>query len=167
MSNDVEFAPLDPQNPAHCEAVIVLLSDYFDEIFAEKPAESIPKHVIPRLVHTIGEETAKYKQWMYLCRVGDEYIGFANFQIDTPESPLCKRRGWGFIREFYIAPGFRRMGYAGQLCAFAEGVLAKNAAGDIYLTARKPARPFWQAMGYICTGRTDPQNGNMIYEKHV
>jgi GNAT superfamily N-acetyltransferase len=163
----LDFVPYDKDNINHYESFLKLFSDYFDEICVDKPDENIPKHVMPRIINIIGEETSKYNEWLYLCRNCTEIIGFVLAQIDTPDNPMCKREGWGFIREFYINPSFRRKGYAKQMCEFIEKIIRKNGSSDIYLTSdAKTGVPFWEAMGYVFFGKVDDKNGNKIYEKH-
>lgn len=125
-----------------------------------------PKHFIPKLLEIISEEITRYKEWLYFCQKNNDFIGFSIFQIDTPDNPLCKREGWGFIREFYIIPSHRRKGYAKQMCEFAERKLLEDGLRNIYLTADPNAGiPFWEAMGYVYSGKIDEKNGNKIFEK--
>jgi GNAT superfamily N-acetyltransferase len=143
-----------------------MLSEYFDEIFSDKPEENIPKKYLPKIINIIIDESKKCPLWVYLCIHNNKVIGFVIAQIDTKENVLCKREGWGFIREFYITQHCRRKGYASQMCKFIENVVYANGAKDIYLTAnRNTGEPFWESMEYIYSGITDEKNGNKIYEK--
>ncbi len=164
----MHFVIYSREQAEHREAFAQLFSDYFDELFADHPKDNIPKHILPRIVDIIGEETQKYKEWLYLCVQDNAFIGFALFQIDTPDNPMCKRPGWGFIREFCIVPAHRRKGYAKAMCRFAEEVLGQNGANKIYLTADATTGvPFWAAVGYSFTGEYDDKNGNGIYIKYL
>lgn len=64
-------------------------------------------------------------------------------------------------------PEQRRKGYAKRMCEFVEEKLLEHSPDNIYLTS-DPINgiPFWEAMGYIYSGRIDDKNGNMIYVKH-
>ena len=160
------FAAFTGNEEENRSVFLEMLSAYFDEICADKPEDNIPKQYLPRILDTIIDETKKYELWAYMCVLGAEKIGFCIFQIDTKENPLCKREGWGFIREFYIASAYRREGYATRMCTMAENVLREKGAEDIYLTANaKTGEPFWRAMGYVYAGGCDDKNGNKIYEK--
>ncbi|MDR1704021.1 MAG: GNAT family N-acetyltransferase [Clostridiales bacterium] len=143
-----------------------MLIDYFDEITWSNPQDKVPKRFIPKLLEIIAEETSKYKEWLYLCGKGSEFIGFCLFQIDTPDNPMCKREGWGFIREFYVIPSYRHKGYARQMCIFAENKILEYKPAGIYLTADpNNGIPFWRAMGYSYSNKVDEKNQNEIYEK--
>lgn len=164
----VDFIQYNKDNDNHYQIFIKLFSEYFDEICTDKPEKNIPKHVMPRIVKIIGEETAKYKEWLYLCSMGVDIIGFALAQIDTHDNPMCKREGWGFIREFYIIPSFRKRGYAREMCFLLEKIIFDNGANHIYLTADpNTGVPFWEKMGYVFSGNIDDKNGNKIYEKNL
>lgn len=86
-------------------------------------------------------------------------MGFAIYQIDTPESDWCKRPGWGFIREFYILPGHRRRGYGTQLAQWTAQRLREMGAARLYLTADS-AIAFWQRCGYTPEGSVH-ENGTI------
>lgn len=109
------------------------------------------------------------KQWQQgiiridLCREGNAYIGFSVYQIDHVDSDWCKRPGWGFIREFYVVPAYRRTGIGKILAAHTEQELHKLGAARLYLTATDAA-PFWCSCGWTLTG-TLCSNGQYILEK--
>lgn len=164
----ISFILYDKENINYYEGFLKLFSDYFDEICADNPKDNIPKHILLKIINIIGEEIQKHKEWLYLCYKGTDLIGFSIAQIDTPNNPMCKRNGWGFIREFYIIPSCRRNGFAEQMYNFIEKIIVKNGTTNIYLTANTDnGIPFWEAMGYSFTGKNDDKNGNRIYEKHV
>ncbi|MDR1688735.1 MAG: GNAT family N-acetyltransferase [Clostridiales bacterium] len=150
----------------HRSTLLNMLTVYFDEITWNNPKDKVPKHFLPKLIGVIAEEISKYKEWLYLCEKDSEFIGFCLFQIDTADNVMCKREGWGFIREFYVAVPYRRRGYARQMCIFAENKILQYKPTGIYLTADKNGILFWEAMGYTKSGKADEKNGNEIYEKY-
>lgn len=94
---------------------------------------------------------------------GETPAGFSVFQIDSPESDWCKRPGWGFIREFYVVPAFRKMGVGKRLAEYTEQELRTMGAEQLYLTSTE-AVPFWQRCGWRLTD-TLCSNGQYILEK--
>jgi GNAT superfamily N-acetyltransferase len=163
----ISFISYDKENINHYEGFLRLFSDYLDEVCLGKPENNIPKHIMPKIIDIIGQEIEKYKEWLYLCYKDTDLIGFSLAQIDTPDNPMCKRTGWGFIREFYIIPSCRRNGFAKQMCNFIEKAIVINGTNNIYLTASDNGIPFWETMGYNFTGKIDDKNGNKIYEKQI
>ena len=89
--------------------------------------------------------------------------GFSVYQIDTPESDWCKRPGWGFIREFYVAPSFRSHGTGKTLALHTEQALRSLGAQHLYLTSDN-AVPFWRKCGWRLTEELC-SNGQNILEK--
>ena len=85
-----------------------------------------------------------------LAFVGNAPVGFSIYQIDSPDSDWCKRPGWGFIRELYIAEPYRRKGYGAALAAFTENQLRALGAHHLYLTA-DDAAAFWEHCGFSNT----------------
>ena len=77
-------------------------------------------------------------------------LGFSIYQIDTPESDWCKRPGWGFVREFYVVPRFRRQGIGRLLAAHTKNALKVLGAEHLYLTSTD-AISFWQHCGWVLT----------------
>lgn len=90
-------------------------------------------------------------------------IGFIQIQIDKPESDWCERVGWGFIRELYIHPKYRRKQFGKQLVQYVEEYLTHKGVPAIYLTADKDFT-FWKKMGYTENGICQ-ENDLVIYEK--
>lgn len=163
---ELEFILYNKDTANHFDTFLGLLSGYFDEICFNKPENNIPKKYLPRILSTISDETKKYTIWAFLCVHKNNPIGFVIAQIDTKDNPLCKRVGWGFIREFYIIPEYRRRGYATEMSRFIEHVIYQNGAENIYLTAdSNTGEPFWESMGYLFSGECDDTNGNKLYEK--
>lgn len=98
-----------------------------------------------------------------LAMDGKTAAGFSVYQIDTPASDWCKRPGWGFIREFYISPAYRRTGCGRQLALHTESALREMGAESLYLTSTG-AIPFWQRCGWMLTDELC-SNGQYILEK--
>ena len=78
---------------------------------------------------------------------GETAAGFSVYQIDKPESDWYKRPGWGFIREFYIVPAFRKAGFGRALATHTENALYQMGAERLYLTS-DGAIPFWRRCGW-------------------
>ena len=90
-------------------------------------------------------------------------IGFTIYQIDSPASDWCKRPGWGFIREFYVIPAYRKQGIGKSLAAHTEADLRAMGTERLYLTSDQ-AIPFWQRCGWRLTGEPS-SNDQYILEK--
>ncbi len=91
-------------------------------------------------------------------------VGFVNYQLDHAESSWCFHPGWGCIRELYVAPEHRGGGIARALVYRAAKAAKKGGAPVLYLTADE-AIPFWQALGFVRSGRINEKNGLEELEK--
>lgn len=126
-----------------------LLIQYFPEVDSD-----IPDHIIRgKLLDLIVRQTREGLIHIFLAEEDGQSIGFSICQIDRPESDWCKRPGWGFIREFYIHPDFRRRGLGSQLARHTETALKNLGAERLYLTSGT-AKIFWQSCGWHLTGET-------------
>lgn len=120
-----------------------MLCAYFREIGGD-----IPEHIIRgKLLDLFQNQQSRQIIHIALAVSHGTPVGFSIYQIDTPESDWCKRPGWGFIREFYIAPEYRLCGYGRQLACYSEAHLRSLGAAQLYLTA-DDAVEFWQHCGY-------------------
>ena len=49
-----------------------------------------------------------------------------------------------------------------------ESLFRERGVDRMYLTADPvTGRPFWEAMGFVCTGEISPENSLLIYEKSL
>lgn len=136
-----------------------LFTAYFPEL-----GEDIPEDILRgKLTDFIHDQHQKGILSISLLLDGTTPVGFSIYQIDTPESDWCKRPGWGFIREFYIAPPHRKKGLGQLLCRNTEQQLSSMGAARLYLTADN-AIPFWQSCGYTHTEEIST-NGLYYLEK--
>lgn len=124
----------------------------------------VPEEIIRgKLADLIDRQCASNIIQVDLVLEGSDCIGFSVYQIDTPESDWCKRPGWGFIREFYVIPAYRKQGTGAALAAHTEQALRAMGASQLYLTATE-AVPFWQRCGWHLTEELC-SNGQYILEK--
>lgn len=133
--------------PALKQPLTDLMVAYFPEVDADIPEEIIRG----KLSDLIDEQHSQGILHVTVATKKETPIGFSIFQIDTPESDWCKRPGWGFIREFYIAPAYRHRGFGQQLAQYSEDALRAAGAQNFYLTSAQ-ASPFWVRCGWRETG---------------
>lgn len=144
----------------------------YDEQWAQKAEVQFERYVRDDLKMELTSEAIREKIWrvifvggwekgtlsIALAAANGEVIGMAIYQIDSRRSDWCERKGWGCIREFFIRPDYRGMGYGRRLADYAERRLRNNAE-RLYLTA-DDALEFWRACGYE---KIDGSNENGTY----
>lgn len=126
----------------------------------------IPEDIIRgKLMDLISKQTEDGVIHVAIATENDSAIGFSIYQIDSTHSDWCKRPGWGFIREFYIASASRSKGFGKALAAYTDAQLKILGSDHLYLTS-DDAVQFWQKCGYSLTDEIC-SNDLPILEKHL
>ena len=130
---------------ADYKALEKMLITYFSDDLGVTASE---EKIIDQVVNVI------YKHWVAgncliaIVTQNDTPIGFAQYQIDTPQSDWCRKEGWGFLREVYIDKSCRKQGLGMQLARYCEDKLYQQGVTNLYLTA-DDAIAFWEKLGYV------------------
>ena len=123
-----------------------MMADYMAELDC-----GIPEDIIRgKLSDHIDQLCEKGIIRIFLAFEADRAVAFSVFQIDAPASDWCKRPGWGFIREFYVVPGYRKSAIGRYLAEHTEEELRNMGTDRLYLTSTG-AIPFWQKCGWKLT----------------
>jgi ribosomal protein S18 acetylase RimI-like enzyme len=162
----MNFIEFDRQNPKHREELCLLFADYFTELFADDPENAPSAESLPEIFNWFVKALDFEDSWILVCRHDGEMAGFVFAQIDRPEKDWCRRPGWAMIREFYVAPKFRKMGIGRALMKEIEEISAAHNPVGIYLTTDTDGGfAFWKSVGYVDTGEIEEVNGGNIYIK--
>ena len=137
-----------------------MMTAYMAELKSDIPEEIIRG----RLSDYIDEMSDKGIIRIRIAFADQLPVAFSVFQIDSQESDWCMRPGWGFIREYYVSPEYRKQGVGKILAEDTEHILQDMGAADLYLTSTG-AVPFWQKCGWKLTDAVTPK-GQSILEKH-
>lgn len=136
-----------------------MMADYMAELDCDIPEDII----YGKLADLIDRQFTSGIIRVDLATENEIPIGFSVYQIDTAESDWCKRPGWGFIREFYVVPAYRKSGTGSALAAHTELQLRNMGTKALYLTSTD-AVPFWRKCGWRLTEELC-SNGQYILEK--
>lgn len=131
------FTPEDRQ--AFLRMLVPYFTDDLKEEWTDEVVERIGEFIISQWQNEILEILLLWEK--------EKPVGFAICQVDSPASDWCKREGWGFIREFYIAKQYRSMGKGRFLAEQAELLFQKKQVEHIYLNT-SGALGFWLRCGY-------------------
>jgi ribosomal protein S18 acetylase RimI-like enzyme len=107
--------------------------------------------------------------------VNENIVGFCFFalceikqQQDTEYGliikPLVDFNDYGYIMEFYIKPEYRMNNYGTIMFNHIKMKLKRDSVNLIMTTSHVSAIRFWEKLGFINTGRVDPDNGQFIYK---
>ena len=161
----MRILPYKPLSPIQKPALRHLLVQYFAGLDWNNPKDAIPPSSVAKILARIAEMLAQGDFWVYLARERGALCGFVIAQIDGEDKDWCKRPGWGFVRELYVAPDHRGRGVAGKLVRRAEDSMQQGGASRVYLTTDLDG--FWEAMGYADSNEIYEGNGGKIYTKEL
>lgn len=167
MKEQLTFIPLSAEHAEHCAIFESLMYGYIDEM-NQHSHRPLPKPFQKKWVESIIAMQGPADRHLELCYLDGIAIGFLYGKIDHKDHKGFIKPGYGYIMEFYVKPGFRRMGYGVQMLQRMEQLFRRDGASMIYLTADPVmGKPFWEAMGFENTHQTSPDNQLYIYEKSV
>ncbi|QBD74696.1 GNAT family N-acetyltransferase [Ktedonosporobacter rubrisoli] len=132
--------PLEPGDVAEIEQLAYTYN-------CELDAEVTRMEAVKRWIAHVQQEAAARRHFFWLAWVDDQVAGFISFQLR--HNPFT-RETYGFIEDMYIAPTFRRCGYAHALAQAAYTELTNQGAYSIQLDVlanNKAALAFWQKLG--------------------
>ena len=145
-----------------------LMQDYAGELDAHV-GRVTPPEVLEKWTYSIIARAVAERDWhQELCYDGEDPIGFLYGKVDHPGDKGYVKPGYGYVMEFYVLPERRRRGVGRALFGRLETLFEEDGVERLYLTADPvTGRPFWEAMGFVDSGETSPENGLPIYEKEV
>ena len=138
------------ENTQRQEFLKMLITYFNDDMKCNWSSEFIED----KIFGLFEEKWSKKIIYIDVLEENKQLIGFAIYQIDTPQSDWCKKEGWGFVRELYIQKGYRQQGYGFKLVKNIERCLINKNVKDIYLNA-DDAIIFWNKCNYISTNEVD------------
>ncbi len=145
---------------------VILLSDFTDSRF--RTAFQTYFHELDisvkdwdGLFREMDEE--KVNQAFLLTGVGGEALGFLQFQTASFTHWFLEEP-FGFIREFWVAPAFRRRGYGSLLLERTEAYFLEHGAHRAILTA-DDAAAFYLAHGYKKAPGIQAKNNMEVFSK--
>ena len=105
------------------------------------------KEAVLRWIAFVTQAACAGKHFFWLARVEERIAGFVSFQMRT--NPFAQKT-YGFIEDLYVAPPFRRRGYAEKLVQAASRELRQHGAAYIELDVlahNEHGLAFWKKQG--------------------
>ena len=147
MAANITVIKLDHWDTDYSRPFYEMLCAYLMEDFGLRPG----KEHLEQLYENIRTELDLSHIFVHLLLAWQLPVGFCISLLDTEDRPLCIRPGYGFIRDYYIRPSFRRQAlgtaFFHQLCEYYRSLHAKG----IYLLSSPDTFPFWTSLGFCCT----------------
>ena len=167
MENQINYIPLSADSKMLCDIFEALMYTYIDEM-NEHSHRPLPKEFQKKWIDSIISMQGPQDRHLELCYLDGKAIGFLYGKVDHEDHKGYIRPGWGYIMEFYIRPEYRRKRLGSQMFNKLESLFRQDGVAFMYLTADPvTGKPFWEAMGFTCTGERSPENNLLLYEKAV
>ena len=167
MEDQINYIRLTADCDRQCHVFESLMYEYIDEM-NEHSHRPLPKEFQKKWIDSIISMQGPQDRHLELCYLDGKAIGFLYGKVDQEHHKGYIRPGWGYIMEFYIKPEYRRKRLGSQMFNRLENLFLQDGVTSMYLTADPvTGKPFWEAMGFVCTGEQSPENLLLIYEKTV
>lgn len=150
---------------------ILELSNFYDERFKECFRAYFLEIGINLKEDTdVFDDITKSYETENMCAfVIEEYTQFAGFIMLQPEhfkSGFFEEQA-GFIRELWIAPSFRRLGYGKRLIEIAEDYFKKKEIPKLILTYEDDALEFYKRLGFKLDSSYKAKNDGNVIVKYI
>ena len=164
----MEFIELNLEDEAVMMALLPLYQNYEAEISDEPLEDIFPPDEFEENYEYFVEYFGRGYTTL-ICMIDAEIKGFVCFHKVSEAAPgyADGYEGWGHMAEIYAVKQSRGLGLGKTIAKKAEEELCKLGAKSVYLTDISGNDAFWKSLGYIDTGRTEPEEGGRIYEKHI
>jgi len=164
----LNFVQIQRNNGQHFIETVNLWIAYIQELSSYDGINEDENEIMDNLRKRIGIQGERPDMHLEIAYLGDEPIGIANFAIDLGTVYGLIESGYGTVMEFYIKPGFRKKGLGKEFLNHIEDVLRNDGAKYIYICPDSvTGKPFWKAMGFVDSGKVDPDNKLPIYTKNI
>jgi GNAT superfamily N-acetyltransferase len=171
----MQFVQVNKDNDNDCAEFKAIFWDYKDELGEHDPNLLVspdPQYTMDEFLlkwlNSVIDSQCDSDHHLELCYDGDSLIGFLYGEVDHENPDGFVKPGWGFVREFYVRPAFRRQGYGRAMAERLESLFAADGAKMMYLTPDDiTGQPFWAAMGFSETAEIHPDNGEKVWIKEI
>jgi GNAT superfamily N-acetyltransferase len=167
----LEYVQIQKDNERHFLETAKMWMPYVQEITSHDisdPYGNTENELINNLKRRIGIQGKRPDMHFEIAYLNEEPMGMAMFAVDLGTIYGLIEAGYGTVMEFYIKPEFRRQGFGTEFLNHIEDVLRKDGAKSMYLNPDPvTGNPFWKAMGFVDSGKIDPDNRFPIYTKNI
>ena len=102
----------------------------------------------------------------FVIEEGKQFAGFIMLQPEHLKSNFFEEPV-GFIRELWVAPSFRRLGYGKQLIEIAEDFFKKKKIHKLILTYAEDALEFYKRLGFKPDSAYKAKNDGNVIVKYL
>lgn len=165
---EFKFLQIEKGNKLQYDDLLNLWIPFINEL-DEHRGKHTPSDVVENQVQKrVSIQGRRNDMHFEICYCNDVPIGFANFAVDLGGVKGILDAGYGFIMGFYISPKYRRQGYGRALVNHIQDIFRNHGVKYMYTTPDPvTGEPFWLAMGFVDSGKIDPDDKLPIYIKSI
>lgn len=168
MQKKLTYLQINKNNIKHFEYAKSLWLPFIYEVNEHDGTTETEEEITDELRKRINIQGSRTDMHFEIAFLDDQLVGIAMFAIDTGTVYGLLEAGYGTVMGFFIKPEHRRKGYGKEFFFHVEEVLKKDGTSKIYLTPDGvTGEPFWREMGFIDSGKIDPDNKMSIYIKDI
>jgi GNAT superfamily N-acetyltransferase len=160
----IKFNQINKESEKQFQQLLSMWIPYYKEIGSTESDSMITKYAKQR-VNIQGKREDMHFE---LCFDDSILIGFCFYAVDLGGIKGILPPNLGYIMEFYVLPQYRRKGYGSEMFRHIEKTFLSHGIESMYLTPDEVnGEPFWCSLGFVDSGKTDPDNHSPIYIKKV
>ncbi|MCL2509344.1 MAG: GNAT family N-acetyltransferase [Oscillospiraceae bacterium] len=166
---NLDFIAVNPNHNRQMRAMRKLWLPYWIETTTRNGEKAERRRKIyRRLKNRVLHAEKTPKTGFYVLYFERQIIGFSFFGLSGGIKAVDIPPDYGMIMEFYIAPPFRRKGFATEMNNRIEELFRSWGVSNVFLTPDPvTGRPFWQSIGYEDSLKADPDDQRPIYIKVI
>ena len=166
--NELKFIQVEKDNPLHYDLLLLLWRDFIRELDANRGEYTADSEIERGISRRIGIQGSRSDMHFEIAFIGGTAIGFSNYAINLGTIYGLINSGGGAFLGYYIAPEYRRKGYARRMFEHCEKVLIGEGAKFLHVCPEPNiGEPFWRAVGFEDSGIIDPDDKLPIFIKSV
>jgi len=162
------FVQIEKDNEKNFNDASKLWISFLNELDSHNSKTRTSDEIIDNLRKRVSIQGQRKDMHFEICYLDSQPVGIANFAVDLGGIKGILDAGYGFIMGYYILPEFRRQGYGREMLNHIEIVFHSHGVKQLY-TSPDPitGESFWSSMGFIDSGKTDPDDKLPIYIKNI
>ena len=162
--NELTWIQVRKDNPHQRDLLLPLWHSFLRELDANRDEHTTDSEIEKNLDRRISIQGSRSDMHLEIAFLDGVAIGFSNYAIDLGTIYGLIDSGGGVFLGYYIAPEYRRKGYARQMFMHCKHVLLQDGAKFLYLCPEPNiGEPFWSAVGFFDSGIVDPDEKLPIF----
>lgn len=165
---NITFVQIEKDNAKQYDEIFPLWCDFLQELARHENRVESMEEVVDSLRKRIRIQGNRADMHFDIVYYENQAIGLVNYAIDLGTIGGLIEAGYGMVMGFYIAPAFRGKGFGRRTFEHVQSVLRGHGATHMHICPDPvTGEPFWSAMGFVDSGKIDPDDKLPIFIKQI